>query len=266
MLYVISGLALVYLVLCAGVWFLQDAMIFPGAGGPDEELVVPDGVSVGELSGADGEPFRVATSMPVDPAAVVLFFVGNGENLHSGVLRAEDLAAYGVAAIVPEYPGYGRSDGRASYESLMQVAEVAGAHARQIADQLGVDLVVAGSSLGTFMAVQLAARGVGDRLLLKAPPTSMLAMGEYRLPFLPVGWLLRHPFDSLAQAGAVGCPALVVHGEADAIVPPSMGRELADAIAGESRYLPVPEHGHNHPTLSTRGPIAGEVRAFLQGR
>jgi len=254
-----------YLLMCGGLWLLQDSMVFPGAGGPRENLVVPDGVSVGELARADGTRFRLATAIPREPAAVLLFFVGNGENLHSGVLRAEDLARYGVAVLVPEYPGYGETPGRASVESLLEVADAAAVHAQRTADQLGVDLVVGGSSLGTFLAVHVAAQGIGRRLLLQAPPTSLAEVGQARFPFLPVGWLLRHRFDSASLAPEVRCPSLVVHGERDTTVPPEYGRRLSELFGGPSEFLLMPGHGHNHPSLSVESPAGPAVRAFLRG-
>ena len=258
-----------YVLLCVLVWALQDSLVFPGAGGPDVQLLVPEGVSVGELARADGTSFRLATTLPREPAAVVLFFVGNGENLHSAVLRAEDLARYGVAAVIPEYPGYGQTPGRASVASLLEVADAAASHAKGVAEQLGVDLVVAGSSLGTFLAIHVAAQGVGQRLLLRAPPTTMVDAGSARFPWLPVSLLLRHRFDSLALAPKVTCPTLVIHGDADTIVPPEMGRELTEALEADARgvaeFVTVPDHGHNHPSLSPESPVADKVRAFLRG-
>ena len=125
-------------------------------------------------------------------------------------------------------------------------------------------LIVVGSSLGTFCAVHVAAAGIGDRLLLRSPPTTLAAAAQKAYWWLPVGLLLRHRFDSLALAASVRCPVLVVHGERDDIVAPVLGRELADALRG--RYILVPGCGHNDIDVSPDGPVRRDVGEFLAGR
>lgn len=256
----------IYGLLCLLVFLVQDKLVFPAAGGFSGTLQVPDTVRVRWLTRPGGERFRVAEAGPARPVGVMVFFVGNGEDLSSGLFWAQDLSEYGLRAVVVEYPGYGESEGSPSVDSLFEAAETAADHGRRIARELSVPLMVGGSSLGTFCAVHLAARGVGERMLLKSPPTSTLAAARASFWWLPVGWLLRHRFDSLELAPKVRCPTLIVHGDRDRIVDAAMGQELGEAIAGPSRLVLVPGHGHNDPSLSPGGPVDAEVRAFLGER
>lgn len=255
-----------YLLLCLVMFLVQDALLFPGAGRSAGTVQVPAGVTLRWLTRPGGERFRVAESGPASPVAVMVFFIGNGEDMHSAVLWAQDLVPFGLHMVVAEYPGYGESDGAPGVSSLLEVAESTGDYGAERARELSVPLMVGGSSLGTFCAVHLAAQGRGERLLLKAPLTSTLAAARRSFPWLPVGWILRHRFDSLANAPKVQCPTLIVHGERDSLVPISMGRELCDAIAGPARLLAVAGHGHNDDSLSPTGPVAAEVRDFLRGK
>lgn len=263
----IAILAAAYVLLVAVVYLMQDWMIFPGRmmSDGDVERHPPPRVSIFRLQRPGGESFRVALGLPEKPRGVLVFFVGNGENLASCAFRAGRMTRYDMLTIAPEYPGYGESEGSPSMASLLQTAEVTTAHAAQRAEELGVPLVLGGSSIGTFCAVHLAARGIGQRMLLKAPPTSMVEVGRSHYWFLPVALLLKHRFDNLARAARLEIPVLVVHGAEDSIIPIEMGRRLVAAIGENAELLPVPGVAHNDPILDPDGPAAPRIRAFLHG-
>jgi fermentation-respiration switch protein FrsA (DUF1100 family) len=66
-------------------------------------------------------------------------------------------------------------------------------------------------------------------VVLEAPYTSTVDVGAWRLPFLPVTWLMRDRFDSLSRIAKVEEPLLVMHGDSDWIIPQYMGRQLFNA-------------------------------------
>lgn len=248
------------------VWAFQERLIFVGAGfGRGARVPSIPGVRIAELPGADGA-FRVAIGGPrAAPRGVLAFFVGNGEDLRSGAWHAGELAAYGLEVWVPEYPGYGDSQGSPSRDSLLAAAAVLVAHAEKRADELGVPLLAGGSSLGSFCAMHVAARAPVERLLLRAPPTTLVDAARKHYPWLPVGWFLRHRFDNLAEARSVHCPVLVIHGERDRVVPVAMGRALANALGERARFVPAPGYGHNDLPLSREGPFGTLLAEFLTG-
>jgi len=255
-----------YVFAVALVYVMQDTLMFPGAGqGKNQPLPNVQGVTTSRLSLGEGQEFRIARGVPAGkPRGVLLFFVGNGEDLRSGMQWAGDLTAYGVATVVVEYPGYGDSDGRPSVESFTAAADAAAEYAADQAAKLGVPLLVGGSSLGTFSAVYLASRGIGRRLLLLAPPTSTVEAGSRHYPWLPVGLLMRHRFDNLTPAAKVSRPALALHGDADRIVPVDMGRRVAEALR-RGEFLLAEGYDHTRDPLSPWGPFADRIRAFLVG-
>jgi hypothetical protein len=257
-------LGLGYLGLLVAVALLQDTLVFPGAGrGRGVPLPSVQGVEVTRLARPDGEQFRVALGDARGArVGIMLFFVGNGEDLRSGMFWAAELARYQVDTVVVEYPGYGDSDGAPSYDSLTDAAETAWRFAVERAGEAGLPLFVGGSSLGTFLAVHVAALGGVAKLLLLAPPTSLVEAGGRRFPFLPVAWLLRHRFDSMALADRVACPALVVQGADDTVVPVAMGRGVARALG--ARFLIAPGAGHDRMPLVPGGPFEAQIRAFLR--
>lgn len=258
------SLASVYLVLCLAMVFLQDLMLFPGVQRPSGDLELPAGVRIQELSLEDGTRYRTAVFDVAEPRGVLAYFVGNGEDLTSGVHWAANFGAYGLQTIVTEYPGYGNSDGVASYRSITAAAECSASEAATWSKDKSVPLFLAGHSLGTFSAVHAAAGGLGDRLLLVSPPTSIAASARSRYPFLPVGLLLRHPFDNLGKAASIQIPTLIIHGDRDTIVPIAMGEKLAAAIPGAELIVARGE-GHNSLQLHRRGPFGAAIeKHFFQ--
>lgn len=260
----------VYLCLITLVFCFQERMLFVGASwGKGIELNLPEEVSVIELPLPSGEIFRTAVARPGgEPFAVMLFFVGNGEDLRSGILWARELSGYGLIAMVVEYPGYGDSGGRVGRTDFEAAAERAMQWVEQEAKTAGIPAIVGGSSIGSFMAVYLAAQGRAERMLLRAPPTSIRATARHHYPWLPTGLLLREElcFDSLALAAKVSCPSLVIHGDRDRIIPDAMGRQLSRSFAVAGEYVSAAGYGHNDLSLSPNSEYGSRIASFLRGQ
>jgi hypothetical protein len=110
--------------------------------------------------------------------------------------------------------------------------------------------------------VLLASRGIGSRLLLLTPYTSLPDVAARWLPFLPVRLLMKDRFDSQAIASRVTQPVLIVHGTADEVVPFELGEALSKALP-TARLLRV-EGGH-HNDLGGRPDVWSAVSAFVAG-
>jgi len=251
-----------YSLLLLAVYLQQDLLVFPGAGRGIRPLDAT-GVTTRELPGLRNEPFRIVECVPDKPAAVVVHFVGNGEDLCSAARHAVSFAGYGVAVVSPEYPGYGGSRGRPSVPSVLRAAELTTEHAAALAQRLGVPLFASGSSLGTFSAVHVASQGKVTKCLLRAPATSIAAVAAGRFWWLPVRALLRHAFDNREAAKRVTCPVLIVHGDADEVIPVDQGKALRAMFAGPAEIVIVPGAGHNDLSVGPEGPVTAQVRAFL---
>ncbi len=259
---VLIALASGYLLLCVLLWFMQDYILFPGALREAVQITPPPGVRIQELSLADGTRYRTAVFEVDKPRGVLVYFVGNGEDLRSGVEHAAMFGAYGLQTIVTEYPGYGESGGSPSHKSILAAAERSAREAAAWCKQKSVPLFLGGHSLGSFGAVHVATLGLGERMVLISPPTSVAASGAARYPFLPIGLLLRHPFDNLGPAPSIRIPTMIIHGDQDSIVPFAMGEQLAAAIP-DARLVPAVGEGHNSVLLHHGGPFAAAIEEHL---
>ena len=159
-----------------------------------------------------------------NPAAVVLFAHGVAGNIsHLGGPLREFCDRHGVAVMVFDYRGYGRSAGTPSEKGLLQDARAARAW---LANRVGIDerdIVLMGRSLGAAIMVDLAANDDARGLILESTFCSVPDVARYHLRYLPVHWFMASRFDSLAKIGAYHGPLLMSHGDRDEIVPYRQG-------------------------------------------
>ena len=178
--------------------------------------------------GAGGRTVH-ALYAPAPPGApTIVHFHGNGEMLSHLVDLSLALRAKGLGFFAPEYPGYGLSKAESvSEQAIYEDAEAALVHLRDVERVAGGQIVLEGQSLGSGVAIEMAIRGHGARLILISPYTSMPDMARRLLPLLPASLVVRDRFDNAAKAPRVTLPELVVHGKNDRLIPVSMGETLA---------------------------------------
>jgi pimeloyl-ACP methyl ester carboxylesterase len=121
--------------------------------------------------------------------------------------------------------------------------------------------VAVGRSLGTGVAVQLAAARPLAAAVLASPYDSLVALGKTHYPLLPVGLLLRHRFDVAPVAAKLRLPLLALVAADDAIIPVARSRALFDAWAGPKEWRVVPATDHN--TLSVPDAFWQDIAGFL---
>lgn len=227
------------------LYLAQDGMLFQPPPGPARPPPARAGRAVEGLSVEAGDGVTVRgwlVRAARTPAPLLVYFGGNAEEISRQA--AEPWPEAWSLALV-NYRGYGQSDGKPSEQALCADAERVfdALAARPDVDRARIVLV--GRSLGSGVAVHLASRRRVAGVVLVAPFDSMVAIGARHYPLLPVRWLLKHPFDSLARAPAIGVPLLALVGERDAIVPPEHSRRLFAAWAGPKRWVGIPGAGHN---------------------
>ena len=170
---------------------------------------------------------------------LILYFGGNAEEV-SWMLDDTARRAPGVGWLLVDYRGYGSSGGSPSEKALVSDALQWYDHFK------GTERIyVFGRSLGSGVAVQLAAERPVDGLILVAPFDSLVAVGKRHYPFLPVNWMLRHRFDSIALAPKIRAPLLCIVATDDEIIPAEHARRLYDAWGGSKQWVGLEGAGHN---------------------
>jgi fermentation-respiration switch protein FrsA (DUF1100 family) len=210
------------------------------------------------LDTADGEKVIVWYVPPKRDLPVVLYFQGNAGALRDRVTRFRALAGDGYGLVALSYRGYGGSTGSPSEAGL--IADAQAAYAFAAARTRPERIVVFGESLGTGVAVALAATYRIGGLMLQAPFTSAAEIGARAYWFLPVQLLMKDPFRSDALIARVAAPLLVLHGARDNVVPIALGERLFSLANEPKRFVRFAEGTHND--LDQYGALDA-VRAFL---
>jgi len=230
-----AGVAVGLLVL---LWFFQDQMIFfprplasrPSRPGVAEVVVVAD----------DGSRLRGwFVKGSGSPAPLVIYFGGNAEEV-SWLVEAADRFE-GWSLLLVNYRGYGESEGKPGEQALLADAEAVfdAVHASQ------PRVAVVGRSLGSGVAVHLAAERALRGVVLVSPYDSLAAVAKRHYPFLPVSLMLRHRFDSLARAPRIDAPLLCLVAEDDRVVPGAHSRTLFEAWRGAKTWRDIPRADHD---------------------
>ena len=194
------------------------------------------------LTSADGERLIAWHVPPQGPRPVVIYFHGNAGALDLRAGRFKWLTADGIGLVALSYRGYGGSTGTPSETGLVNdaVAAYDFAAARYPAKRI----VLWGESLGTGVAIALAAERKVGGIILDAPFTSLADVGAAAYPFVPVRWLIKDPFRSDERIARVRAPLLALHGELDRIVPITLGERLFSLAGEPKRMVRFPQGGH----------------------
>ncbi len=210
------------------------------------------------LTSSDGEKLIAWQVAPRGDRPVVLYFQGNAGGLDLRVGRFKWLIADGTGLLALNYRGYGGSSGSPSEAGLIR--DAVAAYDFAAARYQPARLVLWGESLGTAVAIALAAGHKVGGLILDAPFTSAADVGAAVYPFVPVRWLIKDSWRSDRRIAQVKAPILVLHGERDRVVPIRFGERLF-ALANEPKRMVRFPTG-NHVDLDDHGAV-DVVRKFL---
>lgn len=239
------GLLLLLALLTWGARHLERRlMYFPDATRTPPAALGLSGVEEVEIKTPDGETILGWWSEAVGDKPTLLYFHGNAGSLESRSERFRKYTARGFGLLMMSYRGFSGSSGVPSEHA--NVADAKLAYDVLLAKGVRSDrIVLYGESLGTGVAVQLAAEKPVAGLVLDAPYTSMLALAELHHPALPARVFLSDRYDSERHIGKVTAPILIVHGEADEVIPVDMGRRLHDVARSPKKLVTLAGAGHS---------------------
>lgn len=244
LIWLAGAAAVAYAAVLAYLYLFQRQLLyFPDRSRPQLADLAELGVREVTLRSSDGLSLLSWYLPPRGERPAVLYFHGNGGHISYRAERIRRFAREGYGVLLLEYRGYGGNPGTPSEAGLYRDAAAATAF---LADS-GIGprrLVLYGESLGSAVAVQVAAEREVAAVVLESPFTSIAAVAQHHYPYVPAALLVLDRFDSLSRIGGVGAPVLMLHGGRDGIVPARFGEELyAAAREPKERWL-APDAGH----------------------
>lgn len=261
MLHFLFAVLVIYLLVVLFFWLFQSRFLF-----------YPQPLGAAPVLDKNVEEVRIETSRDqtlhgwlcksqgADPQKLIIYFGGNAEEVSHmiGVSKMFDE----WAMLLVNYPGYGQSQGKPGQKSFFNAALSIYDYAVSREDIDPQNIVLMGRSIGTGSAVYVAHERKVRAVVLISPFESLRSVAQSKMPFLPVGLILRHPFPSKKYASKIQAPLLAFYGTQDQIVPGPHSRKLVNAWEGPSTLVTL--EGFNHNDIFESARLWQETKAFLQ--
>ena len=173
----------------------------------------------------------------------ILFFHGNAGTLENRIYKLNKFRDMDINFLIIAWRGFSGNKGKPSEKGLYEdgKASINWLLNKGVKEK---DIIIYGESLGTGVATHLSQRRNFAGLILETPFTSMVDAAKTFYPYIPVSLLLKDKFENKEKIKNINVPILIMHGEADQIVPFNMGKKIYE-LANEPKYSYFTKHD-NH--------------------
>lgn len=259
-------IAIGYGLFAGALWLGQDSMIFPRFAGRSSARALP---STGEriwYTATDGRKieawyFKGKGRGAESPGPLLVCFHGNADFIENWSWFAETCQREGFNVLLPEFRGYGRSEGEPSEKAIVadSAAMIRIATARPEIDK--GKIILLGRSLGGGIACGVGEQIAPAAMILECTFESLAAMADgYHVP----RWLVRHPFRNDEALGRIKAPVLLAHGEHDRIIPIAHSEALK-RVRPDAELIRL-DCDHNDLPGKDEGRYRVEFEKFLRSR
>ena len=218
-------LATAYLAILIILWSQQGRLLYPAP-----RAIGPTTGGFEEISyrTEDGLNLRAGYRAAEPGKPTLLYFHGNGADWVSSVVATDRLVPRGYGVLAAEYRGYRGNPGTPSEAGLYRDGRAALRYLS--AKGVGEDeIVIVGNSIGSGVAVQMAREANPVALVLISPFASLSELVGEKFRWLPTGLLLRDRYENAAKLVGVRSEILILHGDADSLIPRVHAERLAAA-------------------------------------
>lgn len=237
---------IVYVITGVALYLLQDKFIFHPKKLPAEyqyQFEIPFreiNLPVSEKKNLSIVQFTVPDSMR---KGIVLYFHGNRENINRYAKHAALFTKNSYEIWMIDYPGYGKSTGKRTEQTLYEDALIfyKMAHSKVPAEQI----IIYGKSLGTGIASQLASVRDCKRLILETPYYSMGALAKHYFFMYPAMPLAKYSFPTYQHLEYINAPVTIFHGTKDRVIPYKQSKWLMEKKPS-AEMVTIPRGGHNN--------------------
>lgn len=195
---------------------------------------------------------------------LLVFYGGNGRDVSDMIGTLAGLKDFSVLTF--NYRGFGKSTGSPSEKVMVSDALLVLDKVLEETGRKASDVVVIGESIGSGVATQVAASREVGNLVLLVPFDSLLSVAKEKVPYMPIGLILKDRFRSDKFAQDVKCPVHILAAAKDEVIPVHHARHLATCFPRPVHYREYQGVGHNN-LFSATGSFNDFVRAcYLPGQ
>ena len=197
----------------------------------------------------------------IEKYKTILFLHGNAGSLENRIHKINHFKEMEINFLIISWRGFSGNDGKPTEEGLYKDARGA---VKWLLNK-GVkkeNIVIYGESLGTGVATEISQNENFAGIILESPFTSMVAAGKSKYPIFPIGLLLNDKYESDKKIKNIKSPILVMHGEADTIVPFWMGKKIYE-LANDPKYYYFPEYDDHMMEYNDK--LLNTLKSFIKG-
>lgn len=242
--YGIITIAVIYIIICLALFLIQEKLLFFPYELPQDYQYQFDGLfEEVNLKTKDGTTLHGVHFKVEKPKGVVLFLHGNGGTINDWGQDARFYTDLGYDIFYLDYRGYGKSGGKIKSESqlITDVQLVYDCLKEQFDEN---EIIVSGTSIGTGMAVQLAANNQPKLLFLNAPYASLQQVIKEKMPFVP-NFIIKYKLKSEQFIDKINCPIYAFHGDKDEVIPHHHSEQLKKKFP-KIQLTILKDFGHNN--------------------
>lgn len=200
--------------------------------------------------------------VPSDIKAPVIYFLhGNGGNMGDRILKISFFHNLGLNVFIIDYRGYGQSSGKPSEKGLYADALAGYRYLCGILKIPADHIVLYGESLGSAVAIDLAAKEPTGGLIIECGFTSVADMAKKFYPYLPAV-LIADRYDSYSKVAQIKILKLFIYSPQDEIVPFVLAKKLFDQAAVPKEFFQA-QGGHNDCFFIQPEGIKNSIIKFL---
>lgn len=232
-----------YLTLLGVIYLFQRKLLyFPLKARPSLEML--DGVYV-EVHTQTKDQLNLTHWYAKRGQPYIVVFHGNGGNIEGRGYRFKFLVDHGYSVLLISYRGYGDNPGRPAEKDLITDSILALEWLLKKEGISAKEVVLFGESLGSGVAIALAAQYPVKALIFDGAFSSASEVGQSAYPFFPVRWLLKDNWDSGSRIQKVKSPLLFIHSKKDSIVPFRFAYKLFQIANEPKKHIWLEDSGHN---------------------
>lgn len=258
---VVIILFLIYSGACLFLYFSQESIIFhPTKFAPDYKFNIASQHKEINLQSKDGVKLSSVLFQSVNPKGVVLYLHGNGDTVESTEYPASIYTALGYDVLVPDYRGYGKSEGKVESEKqFYDDMQLFYDYAEQKYSENKI--VVMGYSIGTGPAAYLATVNNPKTLVLHAPYYSLANLVHNNIPFVP-DFVLKYQFRTDQFIPRIQAPITIFHGIGDKTIPVESSIQLQKLLQSKDKVFFLDNESHNGIMFNPQ--YQAEIKNVLQ--
>lgn len=241
-------LLFIYIVACSLLYILQDRLLFN-----------PDHLSASHVY-RKGTEVRIAVEEDIEISCyynsqanakgVILYLHGNKGSIRRCIRQSEMMEGNGYDIFMPDYRGYGKSDGN-PIDDVQMYSDIQKAYDYLKSKYEESQIVVVGYSLGTGMASYIAANNKPQQLFMVAPFESIVNMKNRIFPLIP-SFLIKYAFRNDKHLEDITCPITILHARNDEVIPYNSSENLKARFPNKIDFIGLEDRGHRGSIFHNR--------------